>query len=139
MSAIYPKTEFFYYTKGMPFLNNLTADELNYFVSRLVYKKPLMRFMANKKLTKFSMLGLFSFIGYPTHHSKILAFQTPATPIMEGIIDLHNDIMFFLVFIIFFVFYLLIICMIFFSNNNDISRYGYAGDNNTHNTFIEVI
>jgi cytochrome c oxidase subunit 2 len=33
-------------------------------------------------------------------------FQEPATPVMEGIIDLHNDIMFYLVLILFFVIYI---------------------------------
>jgi len=69
---------------------------------------------ANIKLASFSFLAL---LGLPTHHSKIIAFQTPATPIMEGIVDLHNDIMFFLTFIIVFVLYLLIAVVINFSDN----------------------
>jgi len=48
-------------------------------------------------------------IGEPTHHSKFVAFQTPSSPIMEGIIDLHHDIMFFLVFVIVFVLYLMVV------------------------------
>jgi hypothetical protein len=35
-----------------------------------------------------------------------LGFQDPASPIMEGIIDLHNHIMFYLVLILFFVLYM---------------------------------
>jgi len=38
---------------------------------------------------------------YPTPWQ--LGFQDPATPVMEGIIDLHHDIVFFLVFIVVFV------------------------------------
>jgi cytochrome c oxidase subunit 2 len=33
-----------------------------------------------------------------------MTFQDPATPVMEGIIDLHHDIMFFIVLISIFVF-----------------------------------
>jgi hypothetical protein len=56
----------------------------------------------------FALPALFTIIGEPTHHSKVVAFQTPASPIMEVIVDLHHDIMFFLVFVIAFVMYLLI-------------------------------
>jgi len=55
---------------------------------------------------------LLAVIGEPTHHSKFVAFQTPSSPIMEGIIDLHHDIMFFLVFVIVFVMYLMAIIMV---------------------------
>jgi len=37
-----------------------------------------------------------------------LSFQDPATPIMEGIIDLHNTIMFYLIVIFIFVLYIFI-------------------------------
>jgi len=83
--------------------------------------------------------SLLAFIGYPTHHSKFVAFQTPITPIMEGIVDLHHDIMFFLTFIIIFVLYLLVVSMFIFSQDNNQHLYGYAGDNITHNTPIEII
>lgn len=73
------------------------------------------------------------------HHSTIASFQTPVTPIMEGIVDLHNDIMFFLTFVIVFVLYLLSVCIINFSQNNIENRHGYAGDDLSHNTAIEVI
>jgi len=79
-------------------------------------------------------------IGTPTHHSVDIPFQTPATPIMEGIVDLHHDIMLFLVYIMAFVLYLLVSGVIMFIDedlNNDI--HGYAGDNVVHNTPIEVI
>lgn len=36
-----------------------------------------------------------------------LSFQDPASPIMEGIIDLHHDIFFFILFILFFVMWML--------------------------------
>ena len=83
---------------------------------------------------------LLPLIGLPTHHSKAVAFQTPASPIMEGIVDLHHDIMLFLVFIMVFVLYLLIVVIVQFSDDNTkFNVYGYAGDNVTHNTPIEII
>jgi heme/copper-type cytochrome/quinol oxidase subunit 2 len=92
-----------------------------------------------KDIPKTIAFSLLSILGTPTHHSKIVGFQIPATPIMEGIIDLHHDIMFFLTFIIIFVLYLLIISTILFSQDNNQNRYGYSGDNVTHNTPIEII
>jgi len=56
--------------------------------------------------------AVLAVIGEPTHHSKFVAFQTPSSPIMEGIIDLHHDIMFFLVFVIVFVMYLMAVIMV---------------------------
>jgi len=71
----------------------------------------------------------------------MIAFQTPATPIMEGLVDLHHDIMLFLVFIMVFVLYLLAIVIINFSvlGNDPTEIHGYAGDNVNHNTPIEII
>jgi hypothetical protein len=51
-----------------------------------------------------------------------IGFQTPATPIMEGLIDLHHDIMFFLTFIIIFVFYLLVTIMYLFNEHRSSNR-----------------
>jgi cytochrome c oxidase subunit 2 len=71
---------------------------------------------------------------------SLVPFQTPVTPIMEGIVDLHHDIMFFLVFIIVFVLYLLAIVAIMFRTDNDeVDVSLYSGDSVTHNTQIEII
>jgi len=59
---------------------------------------------------------------------------------MEGIVDLHNDIMVFLAFIMVFVLYLLSQVVLDFydeGDRNDI--HGYHGDNVMHNTPIELI
>ena len=100
-------------------------------------KHNLLPFVGNlvfRRVTKFLPL-----IGLPTHHSKSVAFQTPASPIMEGIVDLHHDIMFFLVFIMIFVLYLLIIVVTQFTDDLSFNIHGYAGDNIVHNTPIEII
>jgi cytochrome c oxidase subunit 2 len=44
-------------------------------------------------------------------------FQIPASPVMEGIINFHHDLFFFLTAILFFVFYLFIRCLILFNKN----------------------
>ncbi len=96
----------------------------------------------NKFSTSIAFTRLKNFIpliGLPTHHSKIVAFQTPASPIMEGITDLHHDIMLFLIFIMIFVLYLLIVTVLKFENHTNSEIHGYAGDNITHNTIIEII
>jgi heme/copper-type cytochrome/quinol oxidase subunit 2 len=59
---------------------------------------------------------------------------------MEGIVDLHHDIMLFLVFIMVFVLYLLAIVIINFPDTNEaVDVHGYAGDSVSHNTPIEII
>ena len=80
------------------------------------------------------LLGNEALFGLPS--PRQVGFQTPATPIMEGIIDLHHDIMFFLVFIIIFVLYLLIAIVFFFHEGarglDNVSRV-------SHHTRLEII
>jgi hypothetical protein len=97
------------------------------------------------KLPKGSCIRPYSNLGLVLttipSHSQMVEFQLPATPIMEGIVDLHNDIMFFLTFVVVFVMYLLSASFFTFSRCLDkpYLRYGYAGDDWTHNTPIEII
>jgi len=63
-------------------------------------------------------------------------FQDAASPIMEGIINFHNDLMYFLIIIIIFIFYFLIRIIYIFSqpiqnNENQVLL--------THNTKLEII
>jgi cytochrome c oxidase subunit 1 len=73
-------------------------------------------------------------LGMPLHNQ--LTFQVPATPIMEGIIDLHHDIMFFLVFISIFVLYLLVAIVALFSENENSKR---NTSTVSHHTVLEII
>jgi hypothetical protein len=72
---------------------------------------------AGKKAAIYTPKNLF-IVGAPALRgmadSGQLGFQDAATPIMEGLIDLHHDIMFFLVFIVIFVLYLLSVIIILF-------------------------
>jgi len=66
-----------------------------------------------------------------------LGFQTPATPIMDGLVDLHHDIMVFLVFIIVFVLYMMIVIVFNFHEN---SGNKYRNTSNTsHHTILEIV
>lgn len=49
-----------------------------------------------------------------------IGFQLPASPVMEGIINFHHDLFFFLTAILFFVFYLFARCIILF--NTDVNK-----------------
>lgn len=62
-------------------------------------------------------------------------FQTPATDIMEKIVDLHHDIMFFLVLVVTFVSFMLgRIIFLFNSKNNETLRVAFS-----HHTNLEKI
>jgi cytochrome c oxidase subunit 2 len=63
-------------------------------------------------------------------------FQDAATPVMEGIINLHHDLMFFITFIFFFVFVTMARTIIYF--HEDASTSG-VGKNVVHGTFIEIV
>jgi cytochrome c oxidase subunit 2 len=68
-----------------------------------------------------------------------ISFQDPATPVMEGIINLHHDLMFFITFIFFFVLIVMVRTLYYFTgvvsntSNNSYSRHI------VHGTAIEII
>jgi len=91
--------------------------------------------MSKKFVALFSMLFFSPHLTVNDSSSPWqLGFQDPATPIMEGIINFHNHIMFFLVIIGFFVMWLLARCLMLYNqnSNNEI-------DNFTHSTLLEII
>jgi cytochrome c oxidase subunit 2 len=61
-------------------------------------------------------------------------FQDPATPIMEGIINFHNHIMFFMIGIVIFVSWLILRCLYFFEEEKN-----KAPEKWTHSTTLEII
>merc|ERR1712100_802414 len=66
---------------------------------------PIIKFFC--KFSKYSQMDAAS----PWQYS----FSDPATPIMEGIINFHNDLMFFIVAITIFVLWMLIRCIMLFA------------------------
>jgi len=99
------------------------------------------------QLTRFSLFNfllLGSFISlfltsHPIYSGAAeawqLGFQNPATPLMEGIINFHNHIMFFMVGIGVFVIWLLGRCLILYDENVNNAKI----DNFTHATLVEIV
>lgn len=86
--------------------------------------------------TKLMTLGIFSSPEmYSPSANWQMTFQEPATIIMRAIIELHNDIMFFLVVIVGFVLAVLLYIVYYFRESNNISN----RTNVTHNTILEVV
>jgi cytochrome c oxidase subunit 2 len=63
-----------------------------------------------------------------------MGFQDPATPVMEGIINFHHDLFFFLILIVIFVSWILIRCILFFNENTNKKAETFV-----HGTFLEII
>jgi len=63
-----------------------------------------------------------------------IGFQDPATPYMEGILNFHNNIMFFIVMIIIFTSWLLFRCLFFYNKSNH-----PIPEKFTHSTLLEVV
>lgn len=135
VSSVFPRKDYVYVSERNIHLLNDVSPVLG---ERVVIVKS-MKELHYPAAPKVSFMGLLALVGLPAHHSNVASFQIPATPIMEGIVDLHNDIMFFLTFIIVFVFYLMMACVVKFSQDDMNDHYGYAGDDLSHNTTIEVI
>ena len=77
----------------------------------------------------------FSFMLFDAPYAWQLNFQTPATEIMEKIVDLHHDIMFFLVLIVTFVSWIMLrIISIYSKDNSATLRVAFA-----HHTLLEKV
>jgi len=59
-------------------------------------------------------------------HRWQMGFQDPATPVMEGIIDFYNHLMFFIVLVVVLVMWVLYRCIVLFTNNKIISNFSHA-------------
>lgn len=81
-------------------------------------------------------LSVFSLTLFDAPTPWQLNFQEPASPIMEGIIDLHHDIMFFLIIIITVVLWLLSRIIWFFSNGKEAKNQLLQ---TTYHTNLEII
>jgi len=83
----------------------------------------------------FFLVGL----GKPTYLGAAeawqIGFQSPATPLMEGIINFHNHIMFFMFGVGIFVLWLLGRCLVLYSENSNTAKV----DNFTHATLVEIV
>lgn len=66
-------------------------------------------------------------------------FQEPATLIMENIITLHNDILFFLIVIIYIVLWFITAILIYWSKGINFNSTYKSWKNFTHNKWLEII
>jgi len=65
-----------------------------------------------------------------------MSFQDSASPVMEGLVNLHHDLMFFITFIFFFVLVVMVRTLEFFDTNSSSAN---TGKNVVHGTAIEII
>jgi len=63
-----------------------------------------------------------------------MGFQDPATPVMEGIINFHHDLLFFLILIVISVTWVLIRCIFFFNENINKKAETFV-----HGTILEIV
>jgi cytochrome c oxidase subunit 2 len=80
------------------------------------------------------LTNLFFFVHADSARPWQLGFQDPATPVMEGILNFHNDLMFFIVILAIFVTFLLVRCLYFFNETKN-----KVSSNVIHGTTIEII
>lgn len=90
---------------------------------------------------KYKLIWIFTISLFNFNVSKCdcpenwqLRFQDPATPIMEGILNLHHDLMFFICVISIFVTWMLVRTLWFFHNNKN-----FVPSSLTHGTLIELV
>ena len=87
----------------------------------------------------FLICSIFSFLFFPTLARQDapepwqMGFQDPATPVMQGIIDLHHDICFFMAVILVFVMWMLSRTLYHFSSNKNV-----VPEKIIHGTTIEI-
>lgn len=78
---------------------------------------------ASSSLNKFENLSsLNNIVSYDAPSSLQMGFQDPASPMMEGIIDLHHDLFFFIILISVFVSWILFNIIYYFNTTNYILR-----------------
>lgn len=86
--------------------------------------------MATLNQLIFYRQNIFSDISEPWQ----LGFQDPATPVMEGIINFHHDLMFYLILIVIFTSWIVFRCVYFFNEDTNPKPEKFV-----HGTTIEVI
>lgn len=107
------------------------------FFSYLIRNMFTVQFRSSKRNSWRTYPTNLAFVGFlldaPSRWQ--MNFQTPATEIMEKIVDLHHDIMFFLLLIVLFVSWMLIqLISLYGKNNCETLRVAFA-----HHTFLEKV
>jgi cytochrome c oxidase subunit 2 len=99
-----------------------------------------LKFKILFNLISFGSFSVCFFLNSPVYSGAAeiwqIGFQSPATPLMEGIICFHNHIMFFMFGVGIFVMWLLGRCLMLYDKNlNTMAEV----DNFTHATFVEIV
>jgi cytochrome c oxidase subunit 2 len=94
------------------------------------FKKKMFPKLFHKSLIFFFLLRFITFLDAARPWQ--MTFQDPATPVMEGIINFHNHIMFFITIIVLFVSWLLSRCVFLFKNNPVNEKWA-------HSTILEIV
>jgi heme/copper-type cytochrome/quinol oxidase subunit 2 len=92
------------------------------------------------KIKDSSLLNLSVVLNAPVPYG--VTFQDPATAVMEGIINFHYDLMFYLIFIIIFIFYIMVRIIVIFRVGSAYEEYKKQHyeyyQSITHNTSLEI-
>jgi len=113
--------------------------DIRYFTPRYPSNKPGMpKKIIWVRLPRVSLFAVSDLINFDSPRPGQLGFQDPATPIMEGIIDFHHDLMTILIAISIFVLWFLINIIIRFPDRpfSQINREAFF---RTHHTLLEIV
>ena len=117
-------------------------------ITEKLFNNSIMKGLVVANHNEVSNISVFSVSDAPVPWQ--LSFQDPATPVMEGIINFHNELMFFIVFISGFVLFLLFKSVTLFSHEkvtpanhfgalDKMKHSAFVSEGIYHNTFIEVV
>ena len=117
-------------------------------ITKKLFNNSIMKGLVVANHNEVSNISVFSVSDAPVPWQ--LSFQDPATPVMEGIINFHNELMFFIVFISGFVLFLLFKSVTLFSHGkvtpanhfgalDKMKHSAFVSEGIYHNTFIEVV
>lgn len=80
-----------------------------------------------------------AFVGFDVAVDRQINFQNPATLVMDGILDLHHDIMTFLILILAVVAYILFAALFNFRDGREVGRFEHILRHVNHHATLEVI
>lgn len=120
---------------------NIKTESLNFELGCFIFSCTRLALILT---IRFSIFSQYSHLMFFLHTDSSIAwqysFQDPATPVMEGIINLHHDLMFFITFIFFFVLVVLARTLYFFTGSvTDILQTSNYSRHIVHGTTIEII
>jgi cytochrome c oxidase subunit 1 len=139
-------TLLFFYVVFDIFVYGKSAKKAPYAIKILTQMQISGILMKSQKTSSISFRGLFLLILSDSASSYQFGFQDPGTFLMEGIIDLHHDIMFFLIWVVVLVSFLMVEFIFGGLNKKKLENKVFLFDNFfllptkiQHNTFLEIV